>query len=184
MLRPADPGKRAPADASRTKAPTAYTAVSGWDCGTGDHGFEAFGRTADWVTVDTGGWTRDGCRGTFESLPMSGSATKEDPQQYALWWFTPGNAYNRCTISVYVPDSGDRNDAGSVSAQFSVLTGPGGTPYASFVIDQLRHPGEWIDDGTYPINQGQVAVKLVDRGVPVRSGARLAFAQVRATCTS
>jgi hypothetical protein len=181
------PVKLSPAAAAPPPPPSApprYTAVSGWDCTTGaDRGFEAAGRKADWYTVARGGWARDGCHGTFEAITMSGDAHKFDQSQSAVWWFEPGAAMRRCDVSVYLPASERPADSGATAAQFYVLAGRTGTAIASFVVDETAQRGAWKAVGTYPVNQGAIAVRLVNQGVPAAPTARLAVSQVKVVCT-
>ena len=176
---------RAAAPAPPPVAAAPFTAVTGWDCGpgSGDHGFDAQGRTSDWYTVASGGWAHDGCDGTFEAIPMSGSKTTYDPGQLAVWWFTPGLAMTRCTVMVYRPAPASQQDSAATAAQFYVLAGQNGPPLAGFVLDEAADPGSWAAVGTFPVPQSGIAVELVDRGVPAAAGDRLAITQVRVTCT-
>jgi hypothetical protein len=161
-----------------------FTAVSGWDCATSaDRGFDATGRTPAWYTVASGGWATDGCHGTFEAIPLSGEAHTYDQNQAAVWWFTPGQSMNRCELAIYNPDGEQPTDSAATEAQFTVLDGRSGQPFASFVVDQTRDRGAWKVLGTFPANQSGIAVRLINSGVPSSPRARLAVAQVRATCT-
>jgi hypothetical protein len=163
----------------------AFTAVSGWDCGYGgsNYGFEAQGRTSAWYTVPSGGWTQDGCHGTFESIPMTGNTNTGGPSQSAVWWFTPGSKITRCAVMVFLPAPQVRQDSAATVAQFSVLSGLNGTPLASFVLNEAADPGSWAAVGTFPVTQGGIAVDLVGSGAPPTAGARLAITQVKVTCT-
>jgi hypothetical protein len=161
-----------------------FIAVTGWDCApSGDRGFDVSGRTADWYTVAHGGWGEDGCHGTFEAIPMTGDSAKDDPDQYAVWWFTPTAGLTRCDIQVFRPKPDRRLDAAATAAQFYVLAGRNGTRLAGFVVDQLIDPGTWVDVGRFPVSGNGIAVQLVDRGVPAGAAARLAVGQVRVGCT-
>jgi hypothetical protein len=165
-------------------APTSYAAVAGWDCvAAGDHGFEAQGRTSAWQTVALGGWSRDGCHGTFETIPMTGNATADDPQQTAQWWFTPGSGVSHCSVGVYVPASDPAQDAGASAAHYSVLAGRGGTSYADFTVDQSANRGRWVSAGTFPVAGNGLAVQVTDRGVPAHAGDRIAVAQLKVDCS-
>ncbi len=162
-----------------------YTAVSGWDCASGaDYGLDVHGRTSDWYTVASGGWAQDGCHGTFEAIPMSGDKGKDDPNQYAVWWFTPGPPITRCSVLVFRPKPDHHQDSAATAAQFYVLAGRAGDRLASFVLDETASPGSWATAGTYPVSPNGIAVQLVDRGVPAASDARLALTQVKISCTS
>ncbi|HWB34742.1 MAG TPA: hypothetical protein VHA75_01830 [Rugosimonospora sp.] len=183
MLHPIQLTPASAAEPAHTPQAPHYTAVSGWDCGTGaDHGFDASGRGADWYTVARGGWTQDGCHGTFEAIPMSGDAGKYNQNQSLVWWFTPGAAMVRCDVSVYLPDSGQPADSAATAAQFYVTAGRNGTAFASFVVDETAKRGAWLPVGTYPVSQGAIAVELVNQGVPANAKARLAVTQVRVSC--
>jgi hypothetical protein len=181
LIRPVPLAKPAPPPPT---VPATFTAVSGWDCTTGaDRGFDATGRTSAWYTVARGGWATDGCHGTFEAIPLSGDAHKYDQNQAAVWWFAPGQALSRCELAIYNPDGEQPTDSAATDAQFAVLDGRNGQQFASFVIDQTRDRGTWKVVGTFPTSQGGLAVRLVNSGVPSSPRARLAVAQVRATCT-
>lgn len=181
LIHPGKPAAAAPAPVP-TVAP--YSAVSGWDCGTGaDHGFDANGRTPQWLTVSRGGWSQDGCHGTFEAIPMSGDADKDDQNQFVVWWFVPSAGMNRCEVKVYLPAPDNPLDSAATAAHFAVLAGRTGTEFAEFTIDQTKGRGAWKSAGTFPVNQGGLAVKLVDRGAPSDPRARLSVTQVRVACT-
>jgi len=169
----------APASASPN-----YVAVSGWDCGTrADRGFDVTGRAAAWYTVARGGWAHDGCHGTFEAIPMSGSDHDHDQNQSAIWWFTPGTGITRCDVAVYLPSVDQPADSAATSAQFFVTAGRDGAIFASFVVNETARRGDWQPVGRYPVSQGGIAVKLVNQGVPASPPARLAVTQVRVLCT-
>jgi hypothetical protein len=181
LINPATPAAAAPRPVPMVQP---YSAVSGWDCGNAtDHGFDANGRTAQWLTMPTGGWSKDGCHGTFEAIPMSGDAGRDSPNQYVVWWFQPGAGTNRCQVEVYVPAPDNPSDSAAAAAHFAVLAGRNGTEFAQFAIDQTRGRASWTPAGTYPVNQGGLAVKLVNRGAPATPRARLSVTQVRVTCT-
>jgi len=173
----------APAPPPGASAPP-YTAVTGWDCGGGaDRGFDVHGRTSDWYTVARGGWAGDGCHGTFEAIPMSGDKAKDDPDQFAVWWFKPGTGLNHCAVMVFRPEPLRRQDSAAIAAQYYVLAGRDGARLGGFVLDQSADPGSWAEVGTFPVSQNGIAVQLVDRGVPATVGARLAVTQVKVRCT-
>jgi hypothetical protein len=163
---------------------TAYAVVSGWDCSANnDHGFDVNGRTAAWYTVARGGWGQDGCHGSFQAIPMSGDASKDDADQFAMWWFTPGPGYSRCDLSVYVPQSERPHDVGAKAAQYFVLAGRSGSPLAQFVLDQTTAAGRWVPAGKYPSGPDGLAIRVVNRGVPGTADARLAVAQAKISCS-
>jgi hypothetical protein len=166
----------AAATASVAASPATFTAMSGWDCdSTADHGFEVGGRTGAWRTVASGGWLGQGCRGSFESVPMLAKDQATGSGQYALWWFHPTASFSRCDLSIYLPDS---PDVTASNVRYVVLAGRGGTPIAELNIDQARSRGTWVSAGSYPSGSDGVALELQDA---VGSG-RLAFAQVTLHC--
>jgi hypothetical protein len=181
LINPAKPAAAAPAPVPSVQP---YHAVSGWDCGTSaDHGFDANGRTPNWLTVSHGGWAHDGCHGTFEAIPMSGDPSNDNPNQYAVWWFVPSAGTNRCGVMVYVPSTDNPLDSAGTAAHFTVQAGRSGSEFAQFTIDQTKGEGTWQSGGTFPVNQGGLAVRLGDRGVPTDAEARLSVTQVRVACT-
>jgi hypothetical protein len=162
-----------------------FVAVAGWDCGvSGDRGFDVRGRTGEWYTVPEGGWTGDGCHGTFQAIPMSGDATKDDTNLSAVWWFSPSDARARCEVEVFRPRPQRPQDSAATGAQYFVLAGRSGARLAEFVVDQTANPGSWVGVGTFPVSQSGFAVELVNRGVPSTEGARLALTQVKVVCTA
>src|SRR5437764_8886090 len=114
----------------------------------------------------SGGWNRNGCRGSFMAMPMSGSVTQSDPQAYAVWWFKTGPVTSgRCTVSVYVPTGSARDVAGR-PAYYQVVRGAHDMHVVSqFRIDQAANHGRWVTGGTFPVHAGEFALRLVNRGV-------------------
>ena len=161
-----------------------YRAVAGWDCVAGnDHGFDAQGRSASWRTLPSGGWREDGCHGTYESIPMSGQASVDDPAQYARWWFTPSSG--TCAVSVYVPDvPRDSPEAAADAAHYTISTGQGGAPLAEFAVDQTKNRGQWFAAGAFPVKDKDFVVTVTNRGAPKKPGDRIAVTQVRVECSA
>ena len=171
--------------ASGSPATSSFTAVSGWDCGSGaSYGFVTQGRASSWYTVASGGWAQDGCHGQFESIPMTGGNTAGSANQVAEWWFTPPAATGGCTVDVYRPAPAQRRDSAASAAQFYVLDGLGGTRLGGFVLNEAADAGSWAAAGSFPVSQNGIAVELVGSGVPAFAGARLAITQVRVVCTA
>jgi hypothetical protein len=168
---------------SSTQQLAEYVAVSGWDCaGSTDHGFEAHGRDDTWQTINTGGWTDDGCHGTFAAIPMSASADGARIDQYALWWFATNLTEGRCEVQVYLPEAGDPSSAAGKPATYQVLDGRSGAAYAGFKLDQTATHG-WVSAGTFPAPHGQIAIRLTNVGVAPMPGGRLAVTQTKVNCT-
>jgi hypothetical protein len=168
---------------AKTAAAPSYSAFAGWGCtGATDHGFEAHGRTKQWLTVAQGGWSGNGCNSTFETIPMSGKATTDIGEQYVQWWFVPATG-GQCRVQVYVPKSTSTTDAGATAVHFAVMAGRTGATYADFTIDESANAGQWVDGGSFPLHGGELAVRLTDRGVPQHKGDRIAISAVRVTCS-
>lgn len=177
--------KPAPSSASASAGSSAgapFTAVAGWGCtATTDHGFDAAGRGTAWRTVAAGGWASDGCRGQFETLPMTGRAGTDNPKQYVQWWFSPTSG-RQCQVEIYVPKSSAPADTGAQAAHYAVRAGRAGATYAEFVIDQSANAGRWVNAGAFPLHDSELVVRLTDRGVPPKAGYRLAVSALRVTC--
>lgn len=133
--------------------------------------------------------TGDGvCGGAFDALPMSGSATKDDPTLYALWYFSPG-AYKACAISVFIPDDSNHVYVGGAPAHYSVHeANQASTVIAGFHVYQTDELGKWVAGTT--VTTGQPFYLRMDNtgqdwvsstGAP--DYAHDAAAQVRVTCT-
>jgi hypothetical protein len=161
---------------------TAYVAVAGWGCtGATDRGFDAIGRDKTWQTVATGGWASDGCRGEFETIPMTGRKSTDNPRQYVQWWFSPSSG-SQCEVEIYIPKSSSAADTGADAAHYEVLAGRTGAAYAEFVVDQSTNTARWVKAGSFPLHGSELAIKLTDRGVPAKPGYRLAISALRVTC--
>jgi hypothetical protein len=177
------PGSSSAASTAAASAAAAqYTVVAGWGCTAAtDRGFDAVGRDSAWRTVAGGGWASDGCRGQFETIPMTGKATTDDPKQYVQWWFTPTTG-TQCGVEIYIPKSSSAADTGAQAAHYAVMAGRTGATYADFVIDESSNTGRWVNAGAFPLHGSELAVRLSDRGVPQKAGYRLAVSAVRVTC--
>jgi hypothetical protein len=161
-----------------------FTAVSGWDCATSDdHGFDVAGRTTAWYTVARGGWTQDGCHGTFEAIPMTATGPLGDSNRSIVWWFVPGAGVVQCDVMVFRPNPQRRQDSAAIGAQFYILSGRQGARFAGFSLDETREPGSWADVGTFPTSPAGIAVELVGQSASATATARLAVAQVKVRCT-
>ncbi|WP_432992154.1 hypothetical protein [Dactylosporangium sp. CA-233914] len=154
-------------------APAAWTAVAGWDCRGGtDRQFEAFGRTSRWMSVPDGGWTGDGCGGSYLTVPVG------SPSEGALWTFRPGFASGRCTLAVYRPET-----APAQATTYHVLAGRDGAVAATFQLDMAKAPAGWTDAGTFPLHQGTLTVRLAaSGGAPEPKDGRVVVSQLRVGC--
>jgi hypothetical protein len=170
-----------------------YSAVAGYGCPQdASRGYHEVGNYSDgiagWYKVGTGGWRQNGCNGSFDAVPMSGSATQDDGGIRALWWFRPGTASRHCAVSVYVPTPSHSRDVAGNPAKYYVLRDLANDWYGSFAVNQVQNRGRWVPAGTYPVSGGEIVIKLVNRGVDFSGStntyAHLAAAQVRISCTA
>jgi hypothetical protein len=167
-----------------------FSAVSGDGCPhDSTRGYQEIGRYTDgsrgWYSRTNGGWTGNGCRGWFDALPMSGSATSDDPSAFVVWWFKPTNMQQgTCAISVFIPTGNAFEDVAGKPAYYNVVAGQRNYQrVAGFRIDQIPARGSWVSAGSYPLRDGQIAVQMVTRGEDP-NGEHLAAAQVKVACRS
>ncbi|MFD9335099.1 hypothetical protein ACFWBF_11940 [Streptomyces sp. NPDC060028] len=187
-------GRPPAADPAPPAAAKTYQAVAGAGCQGSGTGYSQNGwfddGQAGWKTYGSGGWNGDGCKGSFTAIPMSGAAGK-DNGNYALWTFRTGPVSSgRCKVSVYVPNSKDIKAVGGNPAYYTVQNSlsPGSGTIDSFTINQHSNYGSWVNGGTYDVRNGQLAVKLHDRGQDwvgnTETYAHNAASAVRVSCTA
>ncbi len=123
-------------------------------------------------------------------VPMSGAATIDDLDNVIVWWFKTG-AVTRgtCGISVYVPGTGTTLDSAGDPATYRVFnsTSISGTAVATLTVKQTTNQARWILAGTVPITNGQLAIRMMTRGIDWgtgRTGAHLGASAIRTTCTA
>ncbi|GAB2943616.1 hypothetical protein GCM10027280_35330 [Micromonospora polyrhachis] len=168
-----------PNGAPSAGAPTTWTAVAGWDCAAAtDRGFDAQGRSAGWQTMPSGGWAGDGCHGTFAILPIPDKKENGTPQS-ANWWFTPPSGMNSCRVSIHVPGAGYPS---AKTVRYSMRAGGNGTPYAVFTVNQAENLGKWVDVGSYPVHQNQIAISLDPTDASGARASRVVLGQIRVHC--
>ncbi|MET7900575.1 adhesin [Streptomyces sp. NPDC005336] len=171
--------------------PAHYSAWAGHGCSSGAHGgYGEYGRYTDgsegWYTVDYGGYDGGSCDGSYAAVPMSGSRT-EDHDNSALWWWSVGPGHDTCTIGVFVPN-GDSTDVGGDPTTYRVLSDPQDedSAYATFQVDQRANRGRLVDAGTYRVEDGRIAVRMLDRGQDWNDNgptyAHHAAGQMKVTC--
>lgn len=146
-----------------------------------------------WYTR-SGGSTDAGCRGTFDSMPMSGKAKTSDSDVFAKWTFDVSADLTAasCVMSVYIPNESDRRYVGATAAHYSIFNGfdQGGANVIGVEdIDQTANRGKWVDLGTHRIDQGRISVKLHNRGEDWAGGAdgdgaHVAATQIRVNCAA
>lgn len=135
------------------------------------------------VQTLTGGWSAPGCRGTFWTVPMSGSATEPDSHTYALWWFRTGQVTSgHCVIWMYVPDGERENDVAGEPAHYHVIRARDDTTtVGSFSLDQTVNRGRWVAGGRFVLDSGEIAIKMLNQGEAAASE-RLGAAQALVEC--
>ncbi|MFD4656753.1 hypothetical protein ACFWP2_14135 [Kitasatospora sp. NPDC058444] len=178
------PNQPAPPPAA-AKPPAPVTVIAGPYCSSGGQY-----KTNGWFDQgnkgwrnNSGGYSGDGCNGTYASMPMSGDANKDDNSNSVVWTFTVDKA-SSCTLSVYIPGSSDVKQVGGNPSYYTVQSGGG--QIGSFSINQTASRGSWVNQGPFSY-RGPISVTLHSRGLDW-SGSTETFAHhaagaVRATCT-
>ncbi|GAB3158373.1 hypothetical protein GCM10027290_61470 [Micromonospora sonneratiae] len=164
-----------------------FTAVAGPGCAeTAKSGaFAAFTAGSRAVTI-SGGWKGTGCSdGVFWSVPMSGEAGRDDAGTSVTWWFNTGtSAQGSCGVWLYIPRSDREADVAGKPTFYQVTRGRGdATVIDTFTIDQTATRGTWVKAGSFPLQRGQIGVKMLNRGAGT-GGTRHAAAQVQVGCTT
>ncbi|MGP4000719.1 adhesin [Streptomyces sp. 8N706] len=132
-------------------------------------GYYAYGTYSDgiegWYSVGSGGHDGDGCDGSFSAVPMSGRAT-EDEGGRVVWWWSVGRDSDECALGVWVPTSDNGRDVAGDPTMYQVLSDPNerDSVYDAFLIDQAANRGRLVEAGTYPVEDGRIAVEMLDRG--------------------
>ncbi|MFE6872735.1 hypothetical protein ACFVFS_40110, partial [Kitasatospora sp. NPDC057692] len=177
-------------------AKATYSGVGGSNCGTSSvayaqHGWYEQGTTG-WTTNSAGGYGGSGCNGKYVSMPMSGSATKDDGGNSVVWTFsTAPVTAGSCKISVYVPNNSDVKAVGGAPAYYTVqnTATPNSGTIGDFAVNQTTSRGSWVTaEKSYPVSGGKIAVMLHSRGVDwggsATDKAHIAASAVRADCTA
>ncbi|MDR7274221.1 hypothetical protein [Catenuloplanes atrovinosus] len=172
----------AAASPSPTGPPT-FTAVTGWDCrGEPEHVFEARGRTPQWQIVAGNAWARDGCRGNYATVPLTGDNGYDDPSVVLIWAFTPGFGVDKCDVAAYAPKLDVKQVTPAVKAHFTITAGRDGENLGTFDLNQGSRQGEWLEAGSFPVANGKFTIRLGNRGKSENSRERLIVSQLRITC--
>jgi hypothetical protein len=176
--------------------PLTFSATAGYGCqSTTDAWFTEHGQWTQglngYIQVRSGGPPEPGCTGAYDAMPMSGSATEDDPGNYALWIFrTAPVSSGRCHIRVYVPSASSRELVGGHPAVYEVYNSAGlsGARLGSFTVDQLARRGQWVGARTWPVTNGLLTVKVDSRGVDWNSHgpdhAHIAISAVSVSCAA
>ncbi|MFW6642322.1 hypothetical protein ACOALZ_20050 [Nocardiopsis algeriensis] len=175
--------------------PGPYLAVAGPGCaGSPGSSYRNEGRwdsaegTASWATRP-GGYTQEGCVGTYEAVPVSG-----DPEhgngQYAAWTFSPGYAGAVCDLYVHVPDDESPLWIAPGEARYQIFPGllAEGSAVAVFGFDQSLVRGGWVQVTGFTAPSAEFTVQLTNAGDdPLagqeHTGAHVAASAVRASCS-
>lgn len=167
-----------------------YTGVGGESCPqTSTAGYYNHGWSTDWYS-GTGGWTADGCTGGSIHVPMSGNDTSDDLDNVVVWWFLTGPvSQGSCAVSMYVPKTANPLDDAGAPATYAVFESKSmtGTPVATLTVDQTTSQGKWASAGTVTVTDGQLAIRLMTRGIDWgdgRDGAHLGVSAAKVACTA
>ncbi|MFJ9443421.1 hypothetical protein ACIRRH_16340 [Kitasatospora sp. NPDC101235] len=183
---PNHPAPQQPAPPAAAKPPAPVTVIAGPYC-TGGGVYKTngwFDQGAKGWRNNSGGYSGDGCNGTYASMPMSGDANKDDSGNSVVWTFTVDKVAS-CTLSVYIPASGDVKQVGGNPSYYTVQSGGG--QVGSFSINQTASRGSWVNQGPFSY-RGPISVTLHSRGLDwsgsTETYAHHAAGAVRATCTA
>lgn len=169
--------------------------MAGYGCGsTWSAAFTEHGRWTDglngFISAPSGGPRAQGCDGSFDAMPMSGSTANDDPSNYALWIFrTAPVVRGTCDLKVYVPASSSIEQVGGNPAVYQVFASAGtaGQELGSFNVDQVANSGRWVTEPGWPITDGTLTVKLESYGVDWSGSssthAHIAVSAVVMTCS-
>lgn len=168
-----------------TSSPYSFTAVAGNGCAeTAVAGSFAGFPAGSPVPSRLGGWRGSGCAGgLYWSVSMSGDANRDDDGVQVTWWFRTGTlTRGSCAFWVFVPGSDSATEVAGKPTFYQVIRGrDDATVVGTFTVDQTASRGSWVPAGRYALERGQIAVKLLNRGVGAQ-GARHAAAQIQAAC--
>ncbi|MGW7362831.1 hypothetical protein ACWGI8_05215 [Streptomyces sp. NPDC054841] len=168
-----------------------YDSVAGYGCPAGTGSYRHVGRYENgqegWYTLPSGGFDGGGCSGAFEAVPMSGSATSDDPNAFAEWTFSVGSPSRECTISAFVPSGATERDAAGAPAFYTIRSSSTGSAYSTFAIDQTTRRGQWVTGKKVQPQGTNIVVRLHNRGEDwsgtTRTNAHIGAAQLSVRCT-
>jgi hypothetical protein len=149
--------------------------------------------TAGWLKSSTGGYSGDGCDGSYVSEPMSGKSSSYDARQGVIWRFHFGSTLPTasCAVSVYIPANSDIKYVGGNPTHYYFWGedygyGMNNAPTGSFQISQVSNRGFWVTQPAFKVTTGIVTVKMVNTGIDYTSSTKYAHhaaADVRLNCT-
>ncbi len=185
------PSPAASPAAAPHKTKPSFAAVTGSGCRRDSKArFTEHGRSGV-INVRSGGLRADGCDGSFDAMPVSGSTTYDNPGTYATWTFhTAPITRGVCHINLYVPDDASTEHVGGHPAIYEVFgaASTSGPELGTFDVDQIFNHGHWVSRHNWRITSGTLTVKLDNRGTgssgSSRASAHIAMSAVRVTCTT
>ncbi|MEY9213896.1 hypothetical protein NI17_022430 [Thermobifida halotolerans] len=165
------PAEEAPAE----EAPWSYTVTAGPGCASD----ASYGRVGVWHSEGgTSGWanrpsgyTESGCDGTYDAIPVSGSAD-HGSGEYAYWSFSPGVAGATCELYVHIPNDESPLWIGEQEARYQIFAGPTaeGAPVAGFGIHQSQIRGGWVQATGFVSPTEQFTIQLTNVGENTLAG--------------
>ncbi|MGW2180953.1 hypothetical protein ACWCXX_23235 [Streptomyces sp. NPDC001732] len=172
--------------APRSTPAVVYSGVSGPECDT--QRFQQSGYYTDgkegWAT-HSGGYGGSGCDGTYLSMPMSGSSSK-DSGGSATWLFDLPSTARKCSVSVHVPGSSNIVQVGGNPSYYTVydrFLPRTNNLVGSFTVRQAERRGTWYNvPGTFAVDAQKLSVRLHDRGED-NHYEHHAISAVKVTCT-
>ncbi|GAA1780364.1 hypothetical protein [Streptomonospora arabica] len=189
---PSPEGEEAAPSPSASSSGPEFTALAGPGCpGGAGASYGAAGRGGDaprWATRD-GGYALDGCDGTYDAIPVSGTAEYGDGR-YAYWSFTPGFADAQCDVYVYIPEDASPQWVTDREAMYQIFPGPepSGSAAAVFGVRQAESKGGWVKVTGFVSPTERFTVQLTNIGEDAVAGqggatSHVAASAVRASCT-
>jgi translation initiation factor IF-2 len=145
---------------------------------------------AGWTTQE-GVYNQSGCDGHYLSVPMSGEANQDDPTNRVWWIFDTGAAQSQtCRVWVYVPSDDNIQHVGGHPTYYTVYGSANpatGEQIGDFSINQVAHRGDWVAEGPFHIDHGQLSIRMHSRGIDNTSGyqqAHHAAAAISVMCSA
>lgn len=145
-----------------------YDAITGLGCkrdnSTQDYYTRGSGLSG-WRTATSGGFGGYGCSGRYESMPLNGTSSHTD-NRYMVWWFATSKVSTAdCDLWIFIPKAADAADT-AATAYFAVLPDKdSGSTVGTFTVNESSARGTWAHSGRrWPMRNGKLAVKLLDRG--------------------
>ncbi|MFV2198537.1 hypothetical protein [Nocardiopsis sp. LOL_012] len=177
-------------------APEPFSAITGPGCLPAEGA--AYGRSGRWDSAEgtaswatrPGGYALEGCDGSYEAIPVSGSTDQHDQWQYAYWSFSPGRPDATCEIYVHVPEDESPLWLAESEAFYEIYSGPlpEGDPIAYFGLTQSELRGMWVQVTGFTSPTEEFTVQLTNTGADAfadqeHTRSHVAASVVRTTCS-